>query len=168
MLTKRDHIIKWCAYAAAIALLLGLNTLTLRQIPIWGVRAFLPPIIVGIVASLEEPRSAVVFGLVFGLLCDLTVSAPLPCLYTLSFAFSSLLCCVLARSVLQPGFFCSLAVSGLSFVSVDLLTILTLSLRHHASLLPMLYLATREMAVSALLLPLCSVTLRYVHRRVTI
>jgi len=166
MVTTRDIVIKWSAYAVASLLLVFVHSLTLRQIPIWGVRAFIPPLLSAIIASQEDTRGAVLFGTGFGLLCDLVVASPLPCLYTLSFTLAALFSSLLAKSVLQPGFLCSLIVSLLTFAVTDALSMLALSFRG-AEALPMLSLAIREMAVSCILLPVCHIVLHYVHRRFT-
>lgn len=169
MLTKRDLAVKWTACAAGIALLLFAHALTLRQITLFGVRAFLPPLIVAAVASMEEEtRSAVIFAIVFGLCCDVTIAAPLPCLYTLAFTAAALASSLLARSVLQPGFLCSLAATALTFAAVDALQILALRLRHGTPFAPMLLLAGKELAVSCLLLPLCHPALAFLHKKFTI
>ena len=168
MATRRDLIIKWTAYAVMSLLLVFVHSLTLRQIPLWGVRAFIPPLIAAIVASQEDTREAVLFGLGFGLCCDLVIASPMPCLYTLSFTVSALVCSLLAKSVLQPGFLCSLIVTLLTFAVSDLFNMLALLLGSGATLPSMLSLCVREMAVSSPLLIVCHPALRYVHRRFTI
>ena len=168
MLTKRDLFVRWFAYGAAAALLLLFSALFLRRVTLWGVKLFLPPVLLACIACGEERREAAIFGLVFGVCCDLAITAPIPCLYTLVFPAAALLASHFAKTVLQPGFLCALALSAMTFVLLDLLLILVLLVRAHASLPAMLSLAGRELAVSLLLLPVCYVVIRFVHGRVTL
>ena len=168
MLTRRDLIIKWSGYALISLALILLDSLILRGVKLLGVYLFLPPLLVGVVASLEETRSSVIFALVCGVLCDLTIAGTFPCVYTLSFTAAALFCSLLARSVLQPGFFCSLAVTALTFVIVDALNMLALGLGSGAAFMPMLVLALSETAVSCLLLPVCHPVLVWLHRKFTL
>lgn len=168
MLTRRDLIVKWSSYALAVLALTLLFSLTLRGARLFGVHLFLPPLIVGVLASLEDTRSAVVFGLAYGVLCDLTISGTFPCVYTLSFTLAALFCSLLAKSVLQPGFLCSLAVTGLTFAVVDAMNMLALWLRAGADFVPMLWLALRETVASCLLLFICHPVLSWLHRKFTL
>ena len=165
MLTKRDLLIKWSAYAALVLALLFVHSFTLHRLTVWGVVPFLPPLIAGTLGSLEDSRSAAIFGLIFGVCCDLTIRAPLPCLYTLAFTAAALLASVLAENVLQPGFLCSLIASLAAFIIVDMLNVLALLIGGRAGIVPMLSLAGREMAVSCIALPVCHPALSLVHRR---
>jgi len=89
--TTRDLGIKWSVYALAIAFLLLLHSLTGAHLRVWGVVPFLPPLLLAVVVSMEERLEGVVFGLVFGVLCDLALTAPMPWLYTVSFTAAALL-----------------------------------------------------------------------------
>lgn len=168
MLTKRDLFVKWSVYAVAVLALLFVHSLTLHRIHIWGVAPFLPPLIAATLSSMEDSRSAAIFGLVFGACCDLTIAAPFPCLYTIAFTAAALIASVMAQSVLQPGFFCSFVVSLVAFVIVDVLNMLPLLLGGRAGLVPMLSLAGREFAVSCAALLICHPVLSFVHRRFTL
>ena len=64
MLTRRDLIVKWSTYAAASLALVFLHTLLLRDVELLGVRLFLPPLLVAVVASVEDTRAGAIFGLV--------------------------------------------------------------------------------------------------------
>ena len=146
--TDREVLFKWTAYSLCAALLLFLRTLTLGALTLWGVLPFLPPILLVCVASLEEMRSATIFGLSFGIFCDLTLSAPFPCLYTLAFTLSALLTAYLASTVFQNYFLRALSGTILTFLITDLLCMLALALSGGAAFLPMLSLAARETAAS--------------------
>ena len=124
--TTRDTAVKWTAYALACLLLLFGHELTLAHLRVWGIAPFLPPLLPAVLASMEDRLEGFVFALAFGVLCDLALTAPLPCLYTIAFPLTALLAALIARSVLQPGILCSLAVSTAAIVLVDLITAVTL------------------------------------------
>lgn len=168
MLTTRDIIIKWSAYGACSLALAFVYALTLRSVTVLGVSMFLPPLLVALVASMEDTRPAVIFGLACGLLCDLTIAGTFPCVYTLSFTVSALACSLLAKSVLQPGILRSVAVTALTFVFVDALNMLHFALRSQPPFRDMLSLAARETLASCLLLIVCHPALTFVHRKFTL
>ena len=147
-MAKREVLFKWTAYSLCAAVLLFLRTLIPGILTVWGVLPFLPPILLTCVASLEEMRPAAIFGLIFGVFCDLTLSAPLPCLYTLAFTLSALLTAYLASAVFQNYFLRALSGTVLTFLITDLLCMLALAFSGDTAFLPMLSLAAREMAVS--------------------
>lgn len=167
MVTRRDLAVRWAAYAAATLLLMLLDALALRRVQLLGVIPFLPPVLAATVGSLEDAREATVYALVLGVCCDLTLTATLPCLYTLTLVPAALFAALIARQLLQPGLPCALAVSALAFVLVDAVGALPLLLRG-AQAGALFSLALRETAVSLLLLPLCYPVLNWVHRRVTL
>ena len=168
MVTTQDIVIKWLAYSVAAALLLSLNELLLRSVTVMGVHLFLPPLLAAVVATMEDTRPSVIFGAVFGLLCDLAIPGTFPCLYTLAFTAAALTASLMAKSVVQPGPLCSLIVTGLAFVYVDALNMLALSIRSGAALRPMLLLSVQETLLSCLLLAAVYPTLTFVHRRFTL
>ena len=147
-MSNREITFKWAAYALCTVLLLFLHSLLLGGVRIWGVLPFLPPILLVCVASLEEMRSAAIFGLVFGVFCDLTLSAPFPCLYTLAFTLSALLTAYLSAKVFQNYFLRALSGVILTFFITDFLCMFALAFSGDAVFLPMLSLAARETAVS--------------------
>ena len=83
--TTRDTAVKWTAYALACLLLLFGHELTLAHLRVWGIAPFLPPLLPAVLASMEDRLEGFVFALAFGVLCDLALTAPLPCLYTIAF-----------------------------------------------------------------------------------
>ena len=111
---------------------------------------------------------SVVFALTFGVLCDLALTSPLPCLYTVAFPLAALLASVLAGSVLQPGFLCSVAVSASTFVIVDLVAAAALLAGGHAGLPAIALRAVRELVLSLPLLAVCHPVLAFLHRRFTL
>ena len=168
MLTRRDIIIKWSAYGLAALLLMLLHLLLLRGVRPFGVTMFLPPLLVAVVASVEDTRSSFLFALAVGILCDSSLPGTFPCVYTVSFSIAALLCSFLAQSVLQPGPLCSVTVSVVTFFILDGFNMLSLGLRRGASFSEMGMLCLRETAVSCLLLLVCHPVLLFLHRRFTL
>lgn len=166
--TTRDLGIKWSVYALAIALLLLLHSLTGAHLRVWGVVPFLPPLLLAVVVSMEERLEGVVFGLVFGVLCDLALTAPVPWLYTVSFTAAALLVSFIARSVLQPGLLCSLVSSAATFALIDLIAAAVLLLAGRSAPAAILSRALRELLLSLPLLLVCHPLLAFLHRRFTL
>ena len=162
--TTRDTAVKWTAYALACLLLLFGHELTLAHLRVWGIAPFLPPLLPAVLASMEARLEGFVFALAFGVLCDLALTAPLPCLYTIAFPLTALL----AMSVLQPGILCSLAVSTAAFVLVDLITAGTLLAGGGAELAAIALRAVQELALSLPLLIVCHPVLAFLHRKFTL
>jgi len=157
--------LKWTFYALAALLLCFFKRVLLGSVSVWGVLPFLPPVLLAVMASFEQPRSAVLSGIVFGSLCDLVLPASLPCLYTLAFTAAALLISTLLSNLLQPGFARALLATVLAFLVTDLLQALALLPRSGMSaLLPMLHLFAKETALSCLLLLPSYPLLRAVHR----
>ncbi len=155
--------LKWTFYALAALLLCFFKRVLLGSVTVWGVLPFLPPVLLAVVASFEQPKAAVLSGIVFGALCDLVLPASFPCLYTLAFTLAALLTSTVMSSLLQQGFARALVSSVLTFAVVDLLQIFAM-LTRGAAMPAMLYLFARETLVScALLLPSYPL-LRAVHR----
>ena len=94
--------------------------------------------------------------------------APLPCLYTIAFPLTALLAALIARSVLQPGILCSLAVSTAAFVLVDLITAVTLLAGGRSELSAIALRAVQELALSLPLLIVCHPVLAFLHRKFTL
>ena len=141
--TTRDTAVKWTAYALACLLLLFGHELTLAHLRVWGIAPFLPPLLPAL-------------------------TAPLPCLYTIAFPLTALLAALIARSVLQPGILCSLAVSTAAFVLVDLITAVTLLAGGRSELSAIALRAVQELALSLPLLIVCHPVLAFLHRKFTL
>ena len=162
--TTRDTAVKWTAYALACLLLLFGHELTLAHLRVWGIAPFLPPLLPAVLASMEDRLEGVVYALAFGVLCDLALTAPLPCLYTIAFPLTALLAALIARSVLQSGILCSLAVSTAAFVLVDLITAVTLLAGGRSELSAIALRAVQELALSLPLLIVCHPVLAFLPR----
>ena len=156
--TTRDTAVKWTAYALACLLLLFGHELTLAHLRVWGIAPFLPPLLPAVLASMEDRLEGFVFALAFGVLCDLALTAPLPCLYTIAFPLTALLAALL----------CSLAVSTAAFVLVDLITAVTLLAGGRSELSAIALRAVQELALSLPLLIVCHPVLAFLHRKFTL
>lgn len=153
MNVRQTAALKWTFYALATLLLCFFKRVLLGSVTVWGVLPFLPPVLLAVVASFEQPKAAVLSGIVFGALCDLVLPASFPCLYTLAFTLAALLTSTVMSSLLQQGFARALVSSVLTFAVADLFQSLAM-LTRGAALPAMLYLFARETLVScALLLP---------------
>lgn len=168
MLTRQDIIIKWTTISVAALLLELLFGFLLGDAVIFGVHLFLPPLIVGIVASLEDTHAGAFFALACGVLCDLALPGVFPCLYTISFTLAALACSFLAKNVVQPGPLCSLIVSALTFLFVDVFIMAALGLTDRAPFALMASVALREMLLSCVLVLACHPVLTLLHRKFTI
>ena len=62
--------LKWTFYALATLLLCFFKRVLLGSVTVWGVLPFLPPVLLAVVASFEQPKAAVLSGIVFGALCE--------------------------------------------------------------------------------------------------
>ena len=168
MLTMREQWLKWSLYALLIGALTLLSLLLPGDTRLFGVRFFLPPLFVGVVASMESPRAGMLFAVVYGALCDLTLAGLFPCVHTIAFALAAPLCAALAQNLLQPGAACSLLSSLLVFAVLDALNMLALAVNSRAALPAGLSLACREALVSSLLLLAVHPPLAWLHRRFTL
>lgn len=166
--TTRDTAFKWSAYALAILLLAFLHRLTAAHIEVFGVVPFLPPLLLAVICSMEPRLESAIFGIVFGVFCDLALPAPLPCLYTVCFAAAALLVCHLAHSLLQPGLLCSLVTTAVVFALVDVPLAVLFLAYHHDSAAAFLSRALRELVVSLPMLLVCHPALAFLHRRFTL
>ena len=81
---------------------------------------------------------------------------------------AALLAALIARSVLQPGILCSLAVSTAAFVLVDLITAVTLLAGGRSELSAIALRAVQELALSLPLLIVCHPVLAFLHRKYTL
>lgn len=168
MITRREAALKWTVTAFAALFLLFLHTLTFSRLSLWGIAPFLPPLIVAAVCSIENDLGSIVFSLVFGVLCDLSLGGLFPCLYTLAFFFAALLILILGHSVLQPGFFCALISAAVSFLLTAVLSSMALVIDGEGSFGAYASLFFRELLISLPLLPLCFLVFWRIHKFFTV
>lgn len=165
MPVRNETLFKWLLYAAATAMVCLVQGLVLRHISFWGVFPFLFPVLTTVLGVYEGPIPGVVYGAIVGILCDLTLVAPLPCFYTLVLPFTGLLAALISKGVLSEGFLCSLICSALAFVLTDGFHCLLLLLDGHQIWPQALWLTGREALCSLLFLPLVFFPFRAVFRR---
>ena len=102
---KRYIIFKWVVYGFATLLLVLGQLFLLNQLELWGLFPFLPPMLVGAVASFEGSKASPVFALVFGLLYFYIELPPLNFHAEEFYIFVFLLCLVYCGcAVLTSGF----------------------------------------------------------------
>lgn len=167
MITRREAALKWAVTALAALVLLFLHALTFSRLRVWGVAPFLPPLIVAAVCSIENDLGSIVYSLVFGVLCDLSLGGLFPCLYTLAFFSAAVLILVLGHSVLQPGFFCALISAAVSFLLTAALSYVALA-GGNATFGACVSLFLRELLISLPLLPLCFLVFWRIHKFFTV
>ncbi|MPM14922.1 hypothetical protein SDC9_61286 [bioreactor metagenome] len=116
MTPRQETIYKWGLYALVTLLCCVLQGLVLQYVKVLGVFPFLYPILAAVLSTLEGPLAGMIYSLALGVVCDLTISAPIPCFYTLIFPLAGLLAGTLARSVLSSGFLSALVTSAAAFL----------------------------------------------------
>ncbi len=119
MIARNETIFKWSLYAGATLLCLLFQGGLLQRLEFWGVIPFLYPLLAAIPATFEGPLAGTIFSLILGLLCDLLLPGPIPCLYTLVFPLAGLGAGLLAQSWLPAGFLCSSVSAVLAFALTD-------------------------------------------------
>lgn len=165
---KRYIVFKWLCYAAATVFLLLLDTFVFRNIRLWGVYPFLPPMIAGVVASYEGNSASPFFALVFGLLCDLTAFSPSPGFFCLLFTLSALIAAPLAENLFSPGLLCSFVSAVICYCLTAFGRFFLLLTAGVGDLGSMLYLALREILISLPLLLVVFPLIRWVNKKTTI
>ena len=149
MIARNEIIFKWLLYAAATAACLLVQTGLRQRLEFWGVIPFLYPLLAAIPATYEGPLAGTIFSLVLGMVCDLLLPGPVPCLYTLIFPLVGLCGGLLSQSLLPAGFLCSLAASAAAFLLTDGFRCLTLWMRGSAAWRAGALLSLREFCVAA-------------------
>lgn len=162
---QRKLLYRWLFYAAASFFLLALQHLALRRVQLWGVHPFLLPVLPAVAAVWEDRQESLCAAAVFGLLCDLLLSPPIPCFYVLLFSVTALLSGLIAAHLIVPGIFCALATSGLALLLNGLLQSLILSYRGVAGLSAAAIITGRELVATLPLVPLVYLVYRLIHRR---
>ena len=115
MTPRQETIHKWALYGLVTLLCCVWQGAALQYMRLLGVFPFIYPILAAIVSTLEGPLPGMVYSLALGVICDLTISAPIPCFYTLVFPLAGLLAGTLSRRVLSSGFLSALVTSAAAF-----------------------------------------------------
>lgn len=148
MLARNETIFKWALYSLAALACLLFQGAVLQRITLWGVIPFLCPLVAAIPAAWESPSSGTVFALAVGVVCDLSLPAPIPCFYTLVFPLAGLFSSLLSHSLLRPGYLCSLACAAIAFALTDAFACFVLWSRGKAAWDSGAFLALREFSVT--------------------
>lgn len=149
MIARNETIFKWSLYAAATALCLLVQTGLLQRLEFWGVIPFLYPLLAAIPATFQGPLAGTIFSLCVGLVCDLLLPGPIPCLYTLVFPLAGLCAGLLSQSWLPAGFLCSLVSAAAAFLLTDSFHCLILWMRGRAAWEAGALVMVREFCVAA-------------------
>ena len=129
MLGRTEIIFKWLLYAAGVLICWSLHGVALQFLNIFGVMPFIFPMLAAVIAMYEGPFSGSICALVMGILCDLTISVPIPCFYTLVFPIIGMLAGLIAKNWLPMSFWCAAILSLLSFTLTDSFHFLLLVLK---------------------------------------
>ena len=165
MIARNETILKWLLYAAATALCLLVQGGLLQRLEFWGVIPFLYPLLAAIPATYEGPLAGTIFSLALGVVCDLLLPGPVPCLFTLIFPLAGLCAGLLSQSLLPAGILCSFAASAVSFLLTDAFRCLTLWMRGSAAWEAGALLTLREFCVAAPFVIPLTLLYRSVFRR---
>ena len=129
MLGRTEIIFKWLLYAAGVLICWILHGVALQFLNIFGVMPFIFPMLAAVIAMYEGPFSGSICALVMGILCDLTISVPIPCFYTLVFPVIGMLAGLIAKNWLPMSFWCAAILSLLAFTLTDSFHFLLLVLK---------------------------------------
>lgn len=162
---KRYLVFKWVIYVIATFLLLQVQTWVLDHVEVWGVTAFLAPMMVGVVASYEGSLAGPLFALGFGVLCDLGTASPAAAFFTFTFTAAALAAALMAEHLFSPGFLCSLASTTVCYLITALGRLLLLG---SGAWEVGAYVALREFLVTLPLLLVVFPVYRWVHNKTTI
>lgn len=165
MIARNETIFKWALYAAATALCMLVQTGLLQRLELWGVLPFLYPLLAAIPATFQGPLAGSIFSLCVGVVCDLLLPGPTPCLYTLAFPVIGLCAGLLAQSWLPAGFLCSLVSAAAAFLLTDGLLCLVLWMRGHAAWEAGALVMVREFCVTVPFIIPLTLLYRSVYRR---
>lgn len=165
MIARNETIFKWSLYAAATILCLLVQGGLLQRLVFLGVMPFLYPLLAAIPATYEGPLAGTIFALAVGLVCDLLLPGPIPCLYTLIFPLAGLCAGLLSQSWLPAGFLCSFVSAAAAFLLTDGFRCLLLWMRGSASWKAGAVLTLRELCAAAPFVIPLTLLYRAVYRR---
>lgn len=164
-MNQRNIWYRWLFYGLAAELFLILQALVLWRVRVWGIHPFLPPVLVAVAAASENRQESLCAAAVFGLLCDLTMTPPIPCFYVLNFAVIAFLSGLVAKRWILSGFFCAVAASLAAIFINGAGQALVLSFRGVHDPAAAVSITVRELILTAPLIPLVYLLFRRIHRR---
>nr|WP_325211290.1 hypothetical protein [uncultured Oscillibacter sp.] len=165
MIARNETIFKWTLYAAATALCLLVQTGLLQRLTVWGVVPFLYPLLAAIPATYQGPLAGTIFSLCVGVVCDLLLPGPIPCLHTMMFPLAGLCAGLLSQSWLPAGFLCSLVSAAAAFLMTDSFRCLLLWMRGKAAWEAGALVMVREFCVAAPFIIPVTLLYRAVYRK---
>ena len=165
MIARNETIFKWFLYAAATALCFLLQGGLLQRLVFWGVIPFLYPLLAAIPSTYEGPLAGTIFSLAVGVVCDLLLPGPIPCLHTMIFPLAGLCAGLLSQSWLPAGFLCSLVSAAAAFALTDGFRCLLLWMRGKAAWEAGAMVSLREFCVTVPLIIPLTLLYRSVFRR---
>ncbi len=165
-MTRRAVLIKWILYCLCALALVLVQGLVLVHVRVWGVHPFLLPAIAVIPATLERNEQALLYGVFFGLACDLlSPVVGLPCFYALAFLIGAAIAWLLSGQVIMAGVVCSVTVTAAAMLICGLLHMAVLAGQNGAGLTAAALLLAKEAAVSLPLAAAAHPLFRRVQRR---
>lgn len=165
-MTTKDFIIKWLAYALALAPVWFANAFLLPGFPLLGVIPMLLPLAAVAVATLEGATAGAGFGLAVGILYDAITLEGLPGAMTFLMALLGLGAGLLAQYALRQDLIGCLICSALALVVIDAMRIGVRFLNKAAPLEAMVLVAGKEILWSLCFAPFIYLLFRWVFRRV--
>ena len=150
MTPRQETVYKWGLYALVTLLCCAVQGAVLQYVSVLGVFPFLYPILAAVLATLEGPLPGAVYALALGLVCDLTISAPIPCFYTLIFPLVGLAAGLLSQSLIPAGYLCSAAAALPAYLLTGVFHCIVLWATGHAAWTAGMSVALRELCASLL------------------
>lgn len=164
-MTRRDFVLKWLLYAAALLPVLALELYVFPRFPIFGLVPSLLPMSAVIVAMLEGPVAGLGFGLFVGVLHDALIPG-VPGVIIVGMTLLGGAAGTLSRYGVQKNILGCLAGCAGALGIISVVRILYHLLRGTASLWRLLAVALPEIVLSLVFLPLIYAIFLWVHRRV--
>lgn len=165
MAARNETIFKWVLYLCAAFALFLLQGFLLQYLTIFGAMPFLYLVPVALLAMFEGPLSGSLYGLVLGVLFDLTIAGPIPCFYTLILPLAGLCAGLISQNLLPAGLLCSLVDTVAVFVMTDVFHCLVLALAGKAAWTAGALTALRETGATLPFVLLAYPLFRTVFRR---
>ncbi len=156
---------KWLLYSAVAALFFLLQGALLQRVEILGVIPFLYPLLAAVPATYEGSIPGTVFATGVGIVCDLLLPGPIPCLHTMIFPLVGLCAALISQSLLPAGFFCSLTAAAAAFLLTDSFHCLILWMQGKAAWEAGAQVMVREFYITAPLTIPVTIAYRRLYRR---
>lgn len=164
-MTRRDFILKWLLYAAALLPVLVLNLYLMPRLPIFGIIPSLLPMAAVTVAVLEGPVAGAGFGLFVGILYDALIPG-LPGVMIIGLTLLGGAAGTVSRYGVQKNMMGCLACCAAALSVINAVRVFYHLLRGTTSLWQLLAVAVPEILVSLIFLPPIYGIFLWVYRRV--